>query len=201
LRIEAIQQRNLTSERKAALRAEASALRWEVFSRAGAAAAAALVDRGVEAVSSFEGISSIGGYFPIRDELDALPLLRALNQRGFQIALPRILPGPALEFRRWISDTPLVRGKFGVQEPPATEPELTPELVIVPLLAFDRLGNRLGYGAGYYDSVLRSLRKERPVVAIGMGFDEQEVAEIPCEPQDETLNMILTPSRFIICGE
>ena len=109
-------------------------------------------------------------------------------------------PGPSLTFRKWSPGTPLERGKFGLQEPGEAHPELLPNLVLVPLLAFDRKGNRLGYGAGYYDAALRKLRRPGPVIAIGVGFDEQEFPDIPHEPQDEPLDMILTPSRIIACG-
>ena len=73
--------------------------------------------------------------------------------------------------------------------------------MLVPLLAFDRSGGRLGYGAGYYDAALRKMRQRGPVAAIGIAFDEQEFPEVPQEPQDEPLDTILTPSRVIACGE
>jgi 5-formyltetrahydrofolate cyclo-ligase len=90
---------------------------------------------------------------------------------------------------------------FGLSEPAAGGPEAIPSVVLVPLLAFDSKGNRLGYGAGYYDAALRDLRQRGPVIAIGLGFDEQQFPAIPQEPQDEPLDMILTPSRIIACGE
>ena len=77
---------------------------------------------------------------------------------------------------------------------------MQPALVLVPLVAFDRKGNRLGYGAGYYDACLRDMRARQRVTAIGVAFDEQEFTDIPREPQDEPLDMILTPSRVIACG-
>ncbi len=78
---------------------------------------------------------------------------------------------------------------------------MQPTLVLVPLVAFDRKGNRVGYGAGYYDACLRDLRARGRATAIGVAFDEQEFPDIPREPQDEPLDMILTPSRIIICGD
>ena len=96
---------------------------------------------------------------------------------------------------------PLKRGKFGLRQPGAEQAELTPDIVLVPLLAFDRRGGRLGYGAGYYDVALRRMRQRGPVAAIGIAFDEQEFPEVPQEPQDEPLDTILTPLRVIACGE
>ena len=104
-------------------------------------------------------------------------------------------------FREWSPGAPLKRGKFGLRQPGNEQAELTPDIVLVPLLAFDRRGGRLGYGAGYYDAALRGMRQRGPVAAIGIAFDEQEFPEVPQEPQDESLDTILTPSRVIACGE
>ncbi len=104
-----------------------------------------------------------------------------------------------MSFREWVPGSTLERGKFGVHEPGESQPALQPAIVLVPLLAFDRNGNRLGYGAGYYDASLRDLRRSHRIVAIGIAFDEQEFADIPREPQDERLDMILTPSRTFAC--
>jgi 5-formyltetrahydrofolate cyclo-ligase len=136
----------------------------------------------------------------VRGELDPLLLLSTLHAAGFDIALPCAGDGPSLTFRRWAPGSDLTRGRFGVAEPLAAQPIAEPAIIFAPLVAFDRKGNRLGYGAGYYDACLRLLRSRRRVIAIGLAFDEQEVPEIPCEPQDEPLDMILTPSRILACG-
>jgi 5-formyltetrahydrofolate cyclo-ligase len=141
------------------------------------------------------------GYFPVHDELDPIPLLEALHAQGLRTALPVVQPGPDLVFREWSQGTPLKRGKFGLQQPGAEQPELMPDIVLIPLLAFDRKGGRLGYGAGYYDAALRRMRQRGPATAIGVAFDEQEFPEVPQEPQDEPLDMVLTPTRVIACGE
>jgi 5-formyltetrahydrofolate cyclo-ligase len=184
---------------KKSLRAEAAALRQRVSQSKGVFAARALTSLGLPLISALPNAPIIGGYYPIRDELNPLPLLHALHDGGSAIALPAIHPGPGLIFRRWDPGTPLKRGEFGVFEP-AASPGVIPAIVLVPLLAFDSKGNRLGYGAGYYDAALRDLRRLGPVTAIGLGFDEQQFPEIPREPQDEPLDMILTPSRTIPCG-
>jgi 5-formyltetrahydrofolate cyclo-ligase len=143
---------------------------------------------------------SAAGYFPVHDELDPIPLLEELHAGGLRTALPVTRPGPDLIFREWSPGALLKRGKFGLRQPGAEQAELTPDIVLVPLLAFDRRGGRLGYGAGYYDAALRRMRRSGPV-AVGIAFDEQEFPEVPQEPQDEPLDTILTPSRVIARGE
>jgi 5-formyltetrahydrofolate cyclo-ligase len=186
---------------KTPLRAEAAALRRKISQSEGVFAAEALSSRGRPFIRALPNAQVIGGYYPIRGELNPLPLLDALHDEGVLIGLPAIYPGPALIFRTWTPGAPLERGLFGLSEPAAGRPGVIPSVVLVPLLAFDSKGNRLGYGAGYYDAALRDLRQRGPVVAIGLGFDEQQFPEIPREPQDEPLDMILTPSRTITCGE
>ncbi len=165
----------------------------------GAEARKALAAVGVPFLAA-QYASAAAGYFPLPGELDPLPLLSALLDKGWRIALPVTRPGPDLIFREWNPGLPLERGKFGLKQPSDANPEVVPDIVLVPLLAFDRKGNRLGYGAGYYDAALRRLRRRGPVAAIGIAFDEQEFLEVPQEPQDETMDMILTPSRIIACG-
>jgi 5-formyltetrahydrofolate cyclo-ligase len=160
-----------------------------------------LVESGVRLVSSIKGASTVGGYYPIRDEADLRALLQALHENCLRIALPRASMGAVLTFNAWSPGSPLAPGKFGVLEPLEDQPELLPDCVFVPLLAFDRRGNRLGYGRGYYDGALRRLRAIHHAVAIGIGFDEQEFPEIPRESQDEPMDMILTPTRVIACGD
>jgi 5-formyltetrahydrofolate cyclo-ligase len=188
------------AERKALLRAEAKAIRREVWLKPGAGARQALPARGAALIGAMRAFS-VAGYVPVHDELDPLPLLHALHEQGMQTALPAIRPGPDLAFRSWEPGAPLVPGKYGLQEPGGECAEITPDIVLVPLLAFDRKGGRLGYGGGYYDAALRRMRAAAPVTAIGIAFDEQEFPEVPQEPQDERLELILTPTRVIACGE
>ena len=195
-----IHHRHLKSEEKARLRAEAISLRKEIWLNSGAPAAEAIAARGVSLIQSFGPAGAIGGYHALRAELDPLPLLTALHAHGFCIALPRTGKNLALTFREWTPGSALEQGKFGVAEPLETQPAIQPTIVFVPLVAFDRKGNRLGYGAGYYDAYLRDVRGRQSVLAIGVAFDEQEFPEILREPQDEPLDMILTPSRVLACG-
>ena len=199
MRAKSIHQLHLKSEEKARLRAEAISLRKEIWLKSGGSAAQAIAGKGVPLIQSFGLAGAIGGYHAIRAELDPLPLLAALHANGFCIALPCVSEGDALTFREWMPGSALKRGKFGVAEPAATQPAMRPSILFVPLVAFDRKGNRLGYGAGYYDASLRDMRARQRVLAIGVAFDEQEFADIPREPQDEPLDMILTPARVIAC--
>jgi 5-formyltetrahydrofolate cyclo-ligase len=200
VRTEAIDRQNKAIARKTALRAEASAVRRKVWLKLGAEARRALAVRGGALIEAMQAISA-AGYFPVHDELDPVPLLHALHARGLRTALPAMQPGRNLAFREWRPGAPLKRGKYGVQEPGGECLELTPDVVLVPLLAFDAKGGRLGYGAGYYDAALRRIRKSARVTAIGIAFDEQEFPEVPQEPQDERLDLVLTPSRVIACGD
>jgi 5-formyltetrahydrofolate cyclo-ligase len=194
-----IHHRHLKSEEKARLRVEAISLRKEIWLKSGAPAARAIAEKGVPLIQSCGLAGTIGGYHALRTELDLLPLFTALHNHGFRTALPRVSGSTALTFREWTPSSDLKRGKFGVAEPAETQPALHPSIVFVPLVAFDRKGNRLGYGAGYYDACLRDMRARERILAIGVAFDEQEFADIPREPQDEPLDMILTPARVIAC--
>ena len=199
MRARAIDRQTSLAEWKASLRAEASALRRRVWLASGVEAREALAARGAPFLGARQ-VSAAAGYFPIREELDPRPLLSALHEEGMRIALPVVRPGPDLIFREWRPGSQLECGKFGLKEPSGANLALVPNIVLVPLLAFDRRGNRLGYGAGYYDAALRNLRRRGAVTAIGIAFDEQEFPEIPQEAQDETMDMILTPSRIVACG-
>jgi 5-formyltetrahydrofolate cyclo-ligase len=169
--------------------------------KSGASAAQAIAEKGLALIKSSDAAPIVSGYSPMRHELDPMPLLVALHNDGFRVALPCAEADAAgLTFREWLPGGSLARGKFGVREPEPSRPELHPAVVLAPLLAFDRFGNRLGYGAGFYDRSLRRLRSQGAVLAIGLAFDEQEFPEVPAEPQDERLDTILTPSRVIACG-
>lgn len=130
--------------------------------------------------------SIVSAYLPIRHEIDPLPLAHALTKRGAVLALPAIADD-VLHFRLFDPAVPLVAGPFGTREA-AGEP-VTPDLVLVPLLAFDRTGARLGYGKAYYDRWLAAHPSARPV---GVAYAGQEVDAVPTEPHDVRLALILT---------
>ncbi len=137
----------------------------------------------------------LSGYMPMRTEIDPLPAMAA--HRG-PVCVP-VVPGKAvpLRFRAWSPDAVMEDGPFGARVP-AGGAWLVPEVLIVPLLAFDRRGYRLGYGGGYYDRTLEGLRECGPVTAIGFAFAAQEVPEVPIEPTDQRLDLIVTEAGVIV---
>ena len=138
----------------------------------------------------------LAGYWPLGSELDVLPLLAHIHEAGRTAALPVSGPrGTPLTFRAWTPGTPLREGRFGIREPADGAPPAVPAIVLVPLLAFDRRGHRLGYGAGYYDRTLAGLRAGGTVLAVGVGFAAQEVECVPHGPHDQPLDWIVT-ERF-----
>jgi len=119
--------------------------------------------------------------------------LRRLAANGWTLALPVVTGAAPLIFRAWTFGAALIAGERGISQP-AAGAILRPALLLVPLLAFDAHGRRLGYGGGHYDRTLEALRRDGTVTAIGLAFDAQEVAQIPAGPHDQRLDWILTPS-------
>src|SRR5262245_946212 len=143
----------------------------------------------------------VAGFSAIRSEINPVPLLRHFADAGAGLALPAIMGrGRPLAFRAWRFGEELARGQWGIREPKPEAPEVRPDIVIVPLAAFDRRGYRLGYGAGYYDLTLNALRAEKPIVAIGLAFAAQEIAEVPALSHDARLDLVLTEHEVIDCG-
>jgi 5-formyltetrahydrofolate cyclo-ligase len=137
----------------------------------------------------------VAGYVPIGSEIDPRPLLAELAAAGWQTAFPRTPPrhkAGSLAFHACGLDGPFHPSPWRVPEPEATTPEVRPDLVLVPLLGFDRYGSRIGQGQGHYDRSLQALRAEASVTAVGMAFSLQEVTALPLEPHDEALDWIVT---------
>lgn len=191
-----------TAALKKALRAEAAARRAAVHAADGDSAGSALADRFLATFFDRLPGAVVSVYMPMRDEIDVWGLIVALGAAGARTALP-VMAGPdaPLIFRAWRMGDDLVPRAFGVQEPADTAPEVSPDIVIVPLLAFDAAGNRLGYGGGYYDRTLRGLRSQREIVAVGVGYDAQEFPDLPGHTGDEILDMIVTDRRILRVGE
>jgi 5-formyltetrahydrofolate cyclo-ligase len=142
----------------------------------------------------------VSGFFPLRSEINPVPLMRRLAGGGAKLALPVVVGrGHPLVFRAWSFGTPLGSGVWGIREPLPDAPEVVPDVLIVPLAAFDRTGHRIGYGAGYYDLTLQHLRAAKPVTAIGLGFAAQEIARVPATPRDAKLDLVLTEREVIDC--
>jgi 5-formyltetrahydrofolate cyclo-ligase len=144
----------------------------------------------------FETPAVVSGFWPIKDEIDIRPLLIELFNVGCQLALPVVQGrGKPLLFRAWRPGDPLEAGVFGTLQPSARRETLEPDALIVPLLACDEEGWRLGYGGGFYDRTLGGLRARRKVTAVGVGFNAQLVPEVPHGPDDQRLDWLLTDKR------
>jgi 5-formyltetrahydrofolate cyclo-ligase len=140
----------------------------------------------------------VSGFSPIRTEINPLPLLRRLEAAGVKLALPVVVGrGKPLVMRSYAFGDPLDAGVWGIREPRAEAPQVDPDILIVPLAAFDRSGNRIGHGAGYYDMTINRLRSLKPVIAIGIAYAVQEVAEVPVTPRDARLDLVLTERDVI----
>jgi len=140
----------------------------------------------------------VSGFSPLRTEINPLPLLRKLAAGGATLALPVVDGrGKPLIMRSYAFGQALNEGVWGIREPKDDAPEVDPDILIVPLAAFDRRGNRIGYGAGYYDMTIKRLRSRKPVIAVGIAYAAQEVAEVPTTPRDERLDLVLTEHEVI----
>ena len=139
----------------------------------------------------FASDAVVAGYWPFREEADPRPLMEAFAAKGHPLVMPRVAGRTApLEFHRWIEGNPLRSNAFGITEPLTTAEIMTPSILLVPMLAFDATGHRLGYGGGYYDRTLALLRSTRTVLAIGIAYAGQEVPELP--HGDEPLDILIT---------
>jgi 5-formyltetrahydrofolate cyclo-ligase len=213
-----------TIERKAQLRAEVLARRDAMEPAARADAVAAVLAHPFPV--AIQAGQIVSGFSPIRTEINPLPLMRRCAEQGAILALPAIAGrGRPLAMRVWEKDVPLVRGQWGIREPRAEAPEVIPDIMIVPLVrgqwgirepraeapevipdimivplaTFDRRGNRIGYGAGYYDMTIAAARAHKPAVAIGLAFATQESEDVPAFPHDQPLDFVLTEREVIVC--
>lgn len=141
-------------------------------------------------------------YSAIRGEAETWRLAEILAKVGITTALPiTIAPAQPLLFRRWAPGDPLLPGPWGIGLPSRDAPVVEPDVLFVPLAAFDRRGSRLGYGAGYYDATLAALRHRKPVRAIGVAFACQEVLFLPREEHDQPLDLVVTERDTILCRD
>jgi len=177
--------------RKDAARKAAFLRRKPLFDAAPAAQAGYLS----EVLAGYRGVP-LSGFMPIRTEIDPTPAMIEASAYG-PVGVPVIVaPATPLLFARWTPDTPMTKGTFGALVP--EQPEyFEPEILIVPLLAFNRAGGRLGYGGGFYDRTLEMLRAKRATLAIGFAFSGQETEELPMDATDQPLDMIVTEQGVI----
>ncbi len=185
-------------EDKAALRAESLARRDALPAAERAAAAEAIAARGLPIAVTAGAI--VSGFMPMKTEINPLPLLRRLAGAGAKLALPVVAgKGKPLIMRSWNFGDALDAGVWGIRQPKPEAPEVDPDILIVPLAAFDRNGHRIGYGAGYYDMTISRLRGRKSVVAIGLAFAAQEIPAVPATERDARLDFVLTEREIIDC--
>jgi 5-formyltetrahydrofolate cyclo-ligase len=183
---------------KPELRAQALARRDAIPAPERAAAAETIAAR-VFPVDFPHG-AIVSGFSPMKSEINPVPLMRRLADGGAKLALPVVAGrGQPLIMRAWSFGEKLGSGVWGIREPTADAPEVLPDILIVPLAAFDRTGHRIGYGAGYFDMTLHRLRGLKPVVAIGLAFAVQEIPSVPATPRDARLDLVLTEREVIDC--
>jgi 5-formyltetrahydrofolate cyclo-ligase len=181
---------------KATLRREAAVRRDALPAEARKAAAEAIAARKFPFVLAPGTI--VSGFMPLKSEINPLPLMRALADAGATLALPVVAGrGKPLVMRAWQWGEPLAEGVWGIREPKPEAAQVEPDILLVPLLAFDRAGHRIGYGAGYYDLTIAQLRGRKTVAAIGLAFAAQEIAAVPATPRDARLDLVLTEREVI----
>jgi len=181
---------------KVALRREAAAHRDALPAETRKAAAEAIAARKFPLALAPGAI--VSGFMPLKSEISPLPLMQKLAQAGARLALPVIAGrGKPLIMRAWLWGDALDHGQWDIREPKPDAAEVEPDILLVPLLAFDRTGHRIGYGAGYYDMTINRLRARKPVTAIGIAFAAQEVSTVPATPRDERLDLVLTENEVI----
>ena len=184
---------------KGELRAKALEWRKAAYERHGSEAGRRLAAHGLDFVSLRPGMI-VSGFSAIRDEIDPAPLLDWLYREGTKLALPVMQGrGKPLVMRAFAPGDDLQGVQWGIKEPRNDKPEVVPDVVLVPLLAFDANGYRLGYGGGFYDRTLEKLRKAKRVVAVGIAYDELRVDAVPHESYDQRLDWVLTPSGPMKC--
>jgi len=187
-----------TSQQKSKWRAEALAARQALDPERRILGAKALARHDLP--FEISNGSVLAGYWPIRSEIDPHPLMEKFAAAGARLALPvTVGRDQPLVFREWSPGDPLRRGPLGISEPMPEAPELSPDLLLVPLAAFDRSGHRIGYGAGHYDRTLEALRRHKGVTTIGLAFAVQEIPKVPAMPHDVMLDYVLTDIRLFDC--
>jgi 5-formyltetrahydrofolate cyclo-ligase len=164
-------------------------------------AAEAVAAQGLDFLQASTRLGIVSGFSSLPEEFRVWPLLRRLHHEGIELAMPAIQgKDRPLKFRAWSPGDAMARGVWGIAEPQAGKAELEPDILLVPLLAFDASGWRLGYGGGYYDRTLHTLRAHKRITAVGLGYDEQRVDAVPHLDYDERLDFVLTPSGVLRCA-
>ena len=138
----------------------------------------------------------VGGYYPVNFEVDDLRLLKILEENKFNISLPVIKKNFQMDFYKWSFSDPLKINKYGIPEPEAKK-KVYPDILLIPLVAFDKNLNRLGYGGGYYDRLIARLSKKKKIIKIGLALSVQKINKVPIDAYDQKLDYIVT-NKYII---
>ena len=187
---------------KKALRERIKAWRVQRDADAVTRAAQAVASHGLEFLGPLAPEAVISGFSSLPDEFRVWPLLRRLSGEGHVLAMPVMVGrGQPLIFRAWTPGDAMDRAVWGIAEPKADKAELEPDVVLAPLLAFDAAGWRLGYGGGFYDRTLQKLRSRKPIVVVGLAYDEQQVDAVPHLDYDQRLDWVLRPSGPLRCAD
>ena len=188
------------AEVKRKARAAASGRRAEAHALLKDSAGIAMAERGLpEGHGRTPGI--VSGFMPYKSEITTIPLLNRLQGEGWQTALPVVIAaGEPLVFRAWAPGEPLAPGLWDIPVPPETAPEVIPDVLLVPMLAFDLRGYRLGYGGGFYDRTLEKLRALKKVTAVGVAYHAQMADDVPVGPHDAPLDYVMTEQETFACG-
>ncbi len=190
---------NLSDQKKAA-RVSAGAVRKVAHEAHADRAALALASHPFP-VTPTPGASIVSAFYPFRSEIDTRPLLGKLAADGWTTCLPIILgPGQPLIFRRWFPGEPMVPGDMNIPRPRDDAPQVEPDVLIVPMLAFDAHGYRLGYGGGFYDRTIGLLRAKKKIIAIGAAYSAQQVDEVPHDGHDQALDFVMTEVGVLKCA-
>jgi len=185
-----------TDTPKAQLRQQALALRDALPAAVRAAAAESIAARPFPL--KIEPGVVVSGFSPMKSEINPVPLMRKLADAGARLALPVIAGrGKPLIMRAWSFGEPLASGQWGIREPLPEASEAAPDILLVPLAAFDRTGHRIGYGAGYFDMTISALRARKAITAVGIAFAVQEISSVPATERDARLDLVLTERETI----
>ena len=140
--------------------------------------------------------SSVGGYYPCNNEIDDLQILNNFRKRKVIVSLPIIKKNNQMDFFEWSKNNPLKINKYGIIEP-TSKKKIYPDLILIPLLAYDVKLNRLGYGGGFYDRYIHKIEKRKKVFKIGLAFSFQKINKVPVNKYDKKLDLIITEKDFI----
>tara|TARA_A100000164_G_scaffold317084_1_gene297475 strand:- start:118 stop:660 length:543 start_codon:yes stop_codon:yes gene_type:complete len=138
----------------------------------------------------------IGGYYPYNYEVDVMKILEKFEKKNYLISLPKIKKNNQMDFKRWSTNDPLTINKYGIPEPTSKKTSY-PNIIFVPIVAYDKNLNRIGYGGGFYDRYLKKLEKKKKIIKIGLAYSFQEIKKIPFNTHDKKLDFIITDKKII----